>query len=201
MKRALVLALAMLFVCSAANAGFPYVGLYAGILDPDTGIEGPGGADRSQCGVFVAAPFTEINMWIWWYNPDLGLNSVEFKIVYPPSTSVGQEGVTPNPLIVAEIGNLPNGIASTCGELQCQHDWFWSHQQLLLIKKMTPIGIIQIVQDPVLSSPPFAVLIASCELGSPPYACTILDNLGINQNCEIAVQDKSWGAIKSLYNE
>jgi hypothetical protein len=200
MKKAFIFAAFMMFIAGAAYAGFPYVGLYAGIIDGDTELEGAGGSDHSACSVFVPA-YTEINMWIWWLpDPSKGLNTVEFKIVFPATSIVGVEGVTPNPLVLAEIGTLGAGIASTVGELQCQYGWYWSHQQMLLVKKTTA-STITIVMDPLLANPPYDVIIASCELGSPSYACTKLNNLGVNSSCIVAVQDKSWGAIKSLYNE
>ena len=202
MKKALLLALAMLLVGTVANAGYPYVGLYGGVYDADY-VEGPGGYDHTMCQVTVPVAFNDIEMWIWWA-PDptfgKGLASVEFKIVYPSAANIIAGAVTANPLILAELGSLPAGIASTVGSLQCQYDWFWSHHQTITVRKTTAAGMLTIVADPGLAVPPFDVLVSDCNFFN--YACTKLnDGLGLNQTCAIAVEDKSWGAIKSLYDE
>lgn len=204
MKKALFVALATLFLGSAVNAGYPYVGLYAGIIDPITGIEGPGGYDHSACSATVSAPYTQIEMWIWWLpDPQLGLTAGEFKIVYPVSTYVSQGAVTCNP---SNYGlcccfSLAGGVSFSVGGMNCQYDWYYSHHQTLTILKTAPGALIQIVADPALVTPPFDIIMTTCELGFPIYACTKLNDLALNQSCNVAVQDKSWGAIKSLYNE
>ncbi len=200
MKKAFLVAALMLLMAGAVYAGVPYAGLYAGVYDPDTGIEGAGGSDHSACSVQVAAPYSDIEMWIWFLpDPQKGLAAVEFKITYPTTVYVIQGAVTSNPLNQVELGSLGAGITATVGGMQCQYDWYWSHHQTLTLKKTTSSGYCMIVADPGLVTPPFAVIDASCELGFPAYACTILNNLALNQACIVATQDKSWGAIKSLY--
>ena len=198
MKKSLSLAAFLMMIAGSALGGqYPYVGLYAGIIDPDTGVEGPGGYDHSQCSVSVPMPFTDIEMWIWWLpDPQLGLIACEFKILYPSATYVTQGPVTANPLNTTEIGNLSSGIACTV-DPECQHDWYWSHHQTLTLKTTAPSGFIQIVPDEFIEFTPIAI--ASCEAGFPVYICTNLNNLALNRSCQIAVEDKSWGAIKSLY--
>src|SRR5512136_228072 len=98
MKKAFVAALFMMFLAGSVYAGFPYVGLYAGVYD-EFGVEGAGGSDHSACQVFVPAPYTDIEMWIWWLpDPQKGLTSVEFKITYPTTTYVIVGTATSNPL-------------------------------------------------------------------------------------------------------
>ena len=199
MKRTLLLALAILFVGTAANAGYPYVGLYAGVYNADY-VEGPGGFDHSTGVVSVPAPYTDIEMWIWWVPdpaPGKGLASVEFKIVYPTLEYVIQGAVTSNPLILAELGSLPVGIASTVGLLQCQYDWFWSHHQTLTLKKTTPSGTVEIVPDDGLWSPG-TILVSDCNLLD--HVPTKISSLWLNWN-PFAVEEKTWGAIKSLYSD
>ena len=199
MRSPLLLALAMLFIGVAANAaGYPLCGLYAGIYDAN-GNEGPGGSDHTRCDVFVSAPYTDIEMWIWWLpDPVKGLAAVEFKIVYPTSTYVIQGAVTSNPLNQVELGSLPTGISATVGS-QCQTSWYYSHHQTLTLKKISGSGVVAIVADPGLSTPPYAILVASCEPGFPAYETTMTHGLYINGICIDATQDKTWGAIKSLY--
>ncbi len=200
MKLMLMLALAVLFICPAANADYPYVGLYAGVIDPETGVEGWGGYDHSQISVQVPTPYSDIEMWIWFLpDPQKGLASVTFKIVYPTSTYVIQGGVTSNPLNQVELGTLSSGMTAAVGYLRCQYDWYWSHHQTLTLKKVTPSGIVSIVPDPGLAIPPWGVIAEICELALyRRYACTVLSDLYLNWY-PYAVEDKTWGAIKSLY--
>ena len=200
-----IVVMLLLFLSAAAvasvpaYAGYPYVGLYGGVYDLDY-VEGPGGSDHSSCGVFGPAPYTDIEMWIWWLpDPQKGLTSVEFKIVYPTSTYIIQGPVTPNPLILAELGSLPVGIASTVGALQCQYDWFWSHHQTITLKKTTPSGFISIVADPALSVPPFAVLVSDCNFYN--YACTKLGDLALNQSCLMCLTSTSEPRLDSVIVE
>ncbi len=206
MKRTLLLALAILFAATVANASYPYVMVSGGVIDPETGIEGPGGYDHSNSYVFVPAPYVDIEVWIWWSpNPLLGLRTVEFKISYPTSTYVIPLAVTPNPLIVDEIGTIQDGIISTIGIDRCETDWFWSHHQRVTVRKVTSCGYVVIQADPNRTIPPYAVVLGSCEPESPAYECQrICDGLfGINtiNYCGDAVNDKTWGAIKSLYTD
>ncbi len=202
MKKAiLAVAFSLLLAAPVVAGQLPYVGLFGGVYDINY-VEGPGGYDHSACSVSVADPYSDIEMWIWWL-PDPGEGkgwaSVEFKIVYPTGIYIIAGAVTSNPLIVAELGSLPVGIASTVGGLQCQYDWFWSHHQTITLKKITPSGYITIVADPALAVPPYAVLVSDCSFYN--HATTILNNLALNQACAIATQDKTWGSIKSLYSE
>ncbi len=202
MKRTLLLALALLCMSAAANARDPYVYLFAGVIDPHTGVEGPGGYDRTAWFVMVPEPYTEIEMWVWWYpDPVKGLNAVEFSIAYPSRTYVIPGAVTRNPLIVAELGNLPSGIASALGSTGCERDWFWSHHQTLTVTVTTPCGYVAVAPNPNRVVPPLDVVVASCEPGYPVYACRHLGAtlyLNLNPN---AIEDKTWGAIKSLYTD
>jgi hypothetical protein len=209
MKKALLIAAFMMFVAGAAYAAFPYVGLYAGMYDMESGEEGLGGSDHSACSVTVPAIFTDIEMWIWWLpDPVKGLATVEFKMTYPVTTFIGQSTVTSNPALATELGTLGGGIASTFGGLNCQYEWIWTHHQTLTVKRIPPMtnssGVVTIVADPGLPQPPYTVIVSSCEPLFPIYECTVLNDLGVNKACDIfavGVQSKSWGAIKSLYNE
>ncbi len=202
MKKAFLIAAFMMFIAATAYGGAPYVGLFAGVYDPDTFIEGAGGMDHSMCEVHTSVVYQDIEMWIWYCaDQQLGLTAGEFKIVYPTSTFVIQGAVTSNPANTVELGSLGAGISWTVGGLNCQYEWYWSHHQTLTLKRITASGFVQIVPDPALVTPPFDLISTSCELGFPIYVDTKLSNLALNQTCQIAVQDKSWGAIKSLYNE
>ncbi len=209
MKTMLLLAFAILFAGTSAIAGYPYVGLYAGVYDDDY-VEGPGGYDHSACDVTVGEPYTDIEMWIWWVpDPALGMMGGDFGITYPPETRVLRGTVTCNPLnlVLLGCGCGPEIDCGGCwcfstGNLQCQFDWYWSHHQCLTVRTTAP-ATVQIVASPSLYDPPFAIRAYSCEPGNPAYACTKIKDLTINQPwlCWIGVKSTSWGAIKSLYTD
>jgi len=194
MKKAMLLGLAVLFLTIASNAYalYPYVALFG-----DT-LTGPGGIEHSKCSVYVPAPYTSVEMYVW-FKPDVnkGLAAAEFKITYPATTYVIQGAVTSNPLNQVELGSLGAGISISVGEYFCQHDWYWTHWQELVVKSLTA-RVVQVVGHPGNGG---HIYLASCEPGFPMYNCTVLNHLYLNQGCSIGTHDSSWGAIKSLYTE
>jgi hypothetical protein len=208
MKKAMLLAVAVLFLVFApkAYAFYPYVALYGDTLqsyyddpgDPTTGHFSGGGYTHSQCSVYIPAPYYSIEMWVWFKpDPGKGMAAGEYKITYPSSTYIIQGGVYSNPLNQVELGTLPLGISVSIGAYNCQYDWYWTHWQEIVVKTLTA-RLIQIVGHPANGG---HIYLASCEEGFPLYDCTVLNHLYLNQACNIATHDASWGAIKNLYTE
>ncbi len=168
----LVLTILVTAAAAPAFAVDPYVGLFGDTLG------GPGGATHSRTETWANAPWTEIEMWVWWKpDPAKGLTAGEYKIIYP--SFVIPIDLTSNPLNVVEIGWPDYGISFTVGAQHCQYDWYWSHRQNLLVKSTTQYGYVQIVPDPTIPSPPYNILMTSCEPGFPIYTCAGT-SLGIN---------------------
>ncbi len=196
-RMGLLIAAGAILLATPVFAIGPYVGLYGGVYDADY-VEGPGGYDHSANSVFTSQPYSDIEMWIWWKpDPAKGLAAVEFKIVYPSGTYIIQGSVTKNPLIVVELGTLSVGITSAINLPDCQYDWWWSHHQTITVKNTTWSGYIQIVADPMLAVPPFTVLVSDCSYYN--WATNVISELMLNYSNP--VEDKTWGSIKSLYNE
>jgi hypothetical protein len=208
MKRALLIAAALMLMALPAYAFAPYAALYGDTLqsyyddpgDPTTGHFSGGGYTHSMCGVYVPAPYYSIEMWVWWLPSADGLTAVEFRITYPSSTYIIQGGVYSNSLNQVELGTLSTGISVSIGAANCQYSWYWSHWQEIVVKTLTA-RTITIGPDPGMVPPHTKPVVATCEVGFPFYDCTVLNNLTLNGDCVVSTHDASWGAIKNLYNE
>jgi hypothetical protein len=194
MKKALLIAAAIMLLAMPAHAVFaPYVALFG-----DT-ITGPGGANHSVCGIdYIPAPYTSIEMWVWFLPDNLGLSAGEFKITYPTTTYVIQGAVTSNPANQVELGSLGAGMSFSVGGLNCQYDWYWSHWQEIVVKNVVTVRTIMVVGHPGNGG---HIYVSDCSPGFPFKDCTILNHLGLNTGCLVGTHDASWGAIKNLYNE
>lgn len=183
MKRMVLVVLA-LFVFSSAGFAQPdtgYVGLFTDVAHTTFTKDYSG----------AVTPFT---MYIFWLAPTQGINAVEFAVTYPANV-IGST-VTTNAGIVVSLGTLPGGIscAWAAGDCQLAGVWVESHHQSCFLTSAA-LGLIEVVAHPVAGGPQ----IASCELGYPIYQVKKYTNLCLNQTCEIAVQDATWGAIKSIF--
>jgi hypothetical protein len=166
-------------------ASFPYTGLFGDTLG------GLGGACRYLCSVYIPAPYTLIEMWVWFMpDPAKGMVSAEFKINYPSSTYVIPGVVVSNPMNYAEVGSLATGMSVTVGSTNCQYDWYWTHYQEILVNSMTPRTIV-LAGNP---SNGGHIYVESCEPGFPSYDATVLNHLMVNQPCNI------FPAAQPIYN-
>ena len=178
MKRTLLLSAALLLVSSLAFAGpVGYMGLYADV-------------DHSVCEVINPGGFLPFTMWIWCQPSDNGQMCAEFSIAYPPT--VIQSTVTPNAaLISVTLGDLLNGM-SVC-YVGCQHDWNWPFKQMNYLTDTSP-NYITINAHPDTGEISFA----NCLEGFPMELAVVTNHLALNQPCEIATEEASWGAIKGM---
>jgi hypothetical protein len=177
MKKVLI-ASALLLISSAAFAQpMGFMGLYA-----DDG--------HSICEVINPGGFLPFTLWIW-CSPGLeGQICAEFKIGYP--ANVIQSTMTTNPEISVTLGDLATGM-SAC-YVSCQWGWNWPFQQTCYLTDTTP-AFITIEAHPEVGVYQFA----NCLPGYPTEDIFVMNHLALNQPCEIATEETSWGAIKSLY--
>jgi hypothetical protein len=184
MKKALLLAVALMLIATVANAQPPvgYIGLFTS-EDHDTWcITGTG--------------FYPVEMWIMCLPSYLGQICAEFRICYPGNTI--QSTVTNNDAIISvTLGDLPNGMSVCYSE--CQVAWHWNFHQTVYVTDATQT-YIEICDHPDIATFQFA----NCEDGFPTEPCIKFTNLYLNYDgsedeCGVtATQDASWGAIKSL---
>jgi len=183
MKVCALFSMVLIIVSAAAvptgvNAAFPYVGLYGDTLG------GLGGACHSRCDVFLHAPFTVIEYWIWFKpDPAKGMTAGEFQILYPPASYAVPMDVTVNPLIRVELGSLNAGMSFSLGEQNCQYDWFWSHWQQMFVFSPVRSLVVRVAPHPATGH----IWAGSCEPGFPIYDVNILNHFVINQSCYCAL--------------
>ena len=178
MKKALLLAAAMIFVAGAALAGpMGYMGLYTDDA-------------HSVCEFHNPAGFLPFEMWIWCLPSDNGQMCAEFMIVYPPD--VISSTVTNNVGIISvTLGDLASGMSVCYNE--CQYDWNWPFHQAMYSTGPAP-SMIQIAAHPDAGVYQFA----NCLEGFPTEPILLLNHLALNQPCETGIEDASWGAIKGM---
>jgi hypothetical protein len=191
MKKALLIAAAVMFVASSVVAELPPVG-YIGIFKDATHATDP--AANTVC----PAPYGNFSAWIWILPPVNGMQAAEFAVSFPPT--IITLATVQNPAIAVALGTLP-GISVAFAEGLCQMDWAWTHQ--LTLMNLAPIvapGLkIDIIMHP--GTIPPAYQLATCALGypieplkylTPLYLCYVPDG-------PLGVQETNWGAIKSLF--
>ncbi len=176
MKKVL-LALAILALATPVFAADAYVALFSDI-------------DHSVCSVNFAAPFVMFDCWIF-MTSHLGVQAAEYRIVVPTTPTVVAQIPVTNPEITVSLGDPIAGISVSFGT--CQTGWVWS-QRIPCYLMGAQAGYMMIE-----AKPGVGLQIASCETGFPIYSATVLNHLALNNPCEIATEDASWGAIKSLF--
>jgi hypothetical protein len=189
MKKAMLLAAAVLFVASSAFA-LPPVG-YIGVFKDATHNTDPG--QQMIC----PAQYAQFQAWIWCLPSERGIQAAEFAVSFPATTVTLV--TTKNPGITVELGSLPGGMSVAFGEGQCQMDWVWLYQltMMQLGPPALPVKIAIIPHPGTLPVP--AYQFATCELGYPIEPCIYLTPLYICQDGTVGVQQTNWGAIKSLF--
>jgi hypothetical protein len=184
MKKALLLAVALMLVATVANAQPPvgYIGLFTG-------------EDHSAwCATGVG--FYPVTVWIMCLPSYLGQICAEFMLCNP--ANVVPSTVTFNtPIISVTLGDLDTGI-SVC-YISCQTDWHWLANRLYYVTDPT-VTYIEICPAPG----PGAYQFANCEPGFPIEPCIKFTNFYLNAEPPMdecmgtATEDASWGAIKSM---
>jgi len=195
-KKAILLAVAVLFVAGSAIAAGPisYIGLFKDInhnmTTPPLG--------NSVC---TTASFY---CWIWCLPSDRGMYGADFCLTKPtsaegeiPVIDIIVQIATINPGITAPLGDLWSGMSVTFST--CQMDWIWLYNlRMRDYSDETPVhGMIEVVPHPGTEPLP-ALQLVNCNMDlepfvylTPLYLCPTESPLG--------VQETNWGAIKSLF--
>jgi len=183
MKKVLLIVAALALLATSASAGpMAFVGLYTDDA-------------HSMCSQDIPAPYVGFATWVWILPSDNGMICAEFKLQAPAWMLA--TGTTPNPGNSVILGD-PYGAdgVSFCFS-ECQYDWVWLFQ----INQLPTVGglvdYIYIQERPDAG----AYQVANCLAGYPIEPLTILNHLALNQPCEYAAENTTWGAIKGMYNE
>ena len=179
MKKALLIAVAMLFAATAVNAGggaLGYIGVYGDMLHSVCNWTGGTGA---------------MTCYVWCLPSADGMTAAEFAASFPAWVFASP---SLNPAVLA-LGGLTTGTSVTF-PAGCQTDWIWTHSVSCFVTAPTP-GSINIIPDPSVS--PAVLAFATCGVGNPIQPVIVHNNLVLNGACVIATKDASWGAIKSLF--
>ncbi len=183
MKRMLTFSvLIVLFLCSSAvpqTAPKPYVGVFAD-------------AYHSVCSVYPRL-YSQFDAWIWWLPGPGGIKGVECAIAYP--SYIVRTSTTFNPDLDFMIPTCCEGGVCSCVFNSCHTEWVWLIRETFLFLVITTPSFISVVNHPLSNG----VYVATCEPGYPTAPATVFTALAINQECYIAVEASTWGAIKSLY--
>lgn len=179
MKRILPLIFAILLVPAIAMAQLPpraYIGLYADGEHSQNCFDNPGGSYM----------FT---MWIWCLSSDEGIMSGRFDLSYPSNIIEGD--VDSNPALDPFV---PCTTGVCFSFYSCQYNWVWLFKQQLIITDTSP-SQIDIIAHPETGSCEYY----TCEPG-PAESFIYHTPLYLNQCPQpLAKDEKSWGAVKSLY--
>lgn len=191
MKKALLIAAAVMFVASSVSAVLPPIG-YIGIFKDATHATDP--AANTVC----PAAYGQCAAWIWCLPSENGLQAAEFAVLFP--ATVITLATVQNPSIPVALGTLPAGISVAFAEGLCQMDWVWTHQLTLMTLAAIPTKVEIIPHPGTLPVP--AYQFATCELGYPIEPCINLTPLYFCWTPDpgpLGVQETNWGAIKSLF--
>lgn len=193
MKKYLIVFFAVLLFSTAASAQtHGYICLYVDA------------ARTSNC-TSGAASETEAfftNMYIFFLPRADGMFCAEFIVNYPADPMVIAGAVTPGAGHSIVKGNLSTGV-SVC-YLECQTDWVWGFSQMLVLRSMDK-NMITIGPHPESN----AILFANCvEPYRPIYDAVVFNNFylqyvdGVDPECGgTGTEEKSWGAIKTMFVE
>ena len=213
MKKALLIAVAVMFVASSAFA-LPAKGLIGLFTDATHNVgTAPGYPDAGN--TVCPAAYGSFMCWVWCLPSVNGLQAAEFAVRFPATITTLSS--VKNPGITVELGTLPNGISVAFGEGMCQMDWVWLYQlSLMSLAPITPWNLpptyvypplpaigtyVAIVPHPGTLPLP-AMQFASCLPGYPiePFGNWTPLYLCYNPGSgPLGVEQTNWGAIKSLF--
>jgi len=193
MKKALLIAAAVMFIASAASAVLPPVG-YIGIFKDATHATDP--AANTVC----PGPYGMFQAWIWCLPSVNGLQAAEFAVSFPPTILV--QATVKNAGITVELGTLAGGISVAFGEGLCQREWVNLYQLTCVVLSPTPITQkVDIIPHPGTLPTP-AYQFANCLPGYPIEPCIYITPLYLCWTPDpgpLGVEQTNWGAIKSLF--
>lgn len=196
MKKALLIAAAVMFVASSAMA-LPATG-YIGIFKDATHFVGDPTDYLNPYNSVCPALYGQFQAWIWCLPSVNGLQAAEFAVSFPPT--VVTLATVQNPSISVALGSLAAGISVAFAEGQCQRDWAWTHQLTCMFLGGAQLKIDIIPHPGTLPVP--AYQFASCLPGYPIEPIIYLTPLYLCFTPDpgpLGVEETNWGAIKSLF--
>jgi hypothetical protein len=184
MKRAMLLGFALLFLSGAAS------GQYLAVYADET---------RSASHVWVEQG-DYVNVYLFAFPTQEGVICIElntFTQTWGDLTFRAFNPVYHEDAAQPVMGAFPNGDLVGCWN-SCHYDWIWLCHTLLLVESSDGYGwlLIRPYQGPPVQ--PFAKILTCTGREIEAYQ---LCEFGFNcvSICEVAVEEKSWGAIKELY--
>lgn len=183
MKKVLMIVAALALVAGSVSAGpLHYIGLYTD-------------AGHSVCRADIPAPYVGFTTYVWMLPADTGIICAEFKLTAP--AWLLNIGTVENPGKSVVLGT-PYGVdgVSFCFA-NCQTDWVW----LFEISQLPTAAALQDFVYVGIRPDAGAYQVASCLPDYPIEPLTILNHLALNQDCIVAAESSTWGAIKGMYNE
>ncbi len=188
MKRAILILLVLAFSASGALAqpDSSYVGVFSDVNHSIWRVD------------YTAVPPapTLFYAYIWWLPSVRGITGAEFALTYPTSMSDMIIALTTlNPTDLFVMGTLASGITIAWNG-NCMTDWTYSHRLTCYLFSVNP-NQIMIVEHPTVV--PSEYHVSTCELGTPIEPVKRYTHLYLNWDGGIAVENTSWGAIKSLF--
>ena len=183
MKRVLLVAVALLVLAGASYAQGPdstYVGLF---FDLTRTIP-------SRVDYIVADPPhpTPFYLYIFFLPSVRGLYAASYSIYLPANITMGS--VTNHPNISLAMGDCVTGISVVWTD--CTYDWIYSQRVRCFLLDATQD---QITIGPRGDTGDFSI--ANCDMMDESYIK--FTYLYLNYDGELRTENKSWGAIKSLY--
>jgi hypothetical protein len=193
MKKAMLLAVAVLFVAGSVFAAGPvsYIGLFK---DVNHNMSTP------PLGNSVCTPST-FHCWIWCLPSVRGMYGADFCLTKPasedPVIDIVVTLATINPGITAPLGDLWTGMSVTFST--CQTDWIWLYDlRMRDYSDASPVsGRIDVIPHPNTEPAP-ALQLVNCSMNLEPFVYLTPLYLCPSSN-PLGVQESNWGAIKSLF--
>jgi hypothetical protein len=147
-------------------------------------------AHSSWCVTF-SGEFQALEVWVWCLPGVNGVICANFDLHYPSNIIVSTSYINED-IFSPSLSNT-ECLPGYCYK-ECQYDWHWIYRTVFYITDYEP-SYIEIIDHPVCGY----YHLNNCEEGHPEETCKILTNLYINSCEPYAVQESSWGVIKSLF--
>jgi hypothetical protein len=154
----------------------PYVGLFADANHSITCYTGSSSFD----------------LYVWWLPSSNGSMGTGYDLVLPANVTIAS--VTTSPAVANLIGCYCMDLGGFCAVFaNCQADWVWSQRIRCNVLDEDP-SAIEIIPCEGESS----LSVANCvDYSAEPV--TSMNKFCVNQEPIIAIDESTWGAIKSLY--
>jgi hypothetical protein len=152
-----------------------------------------GDAAMTTCEFYTAAPYIPFKVFLMLEPGPDGAFAAEYMLILPSNLIV--QVTTPSPVISIVMDNPIGPPGVSVGFSTCQTEIFVLYQFLILPLATTP-GYVQIVPN----TDTDRLIVATCEEPlRPEKDCAVYNYFCFNTSSG-AVEETSWGTIKSLYD-